>query len=37
MEFTLPFGGFRMSGLGRENGQEGVLAFFETRSVMLGW
>lgn len=37
MEFTLPFGGFRLSGLGRENGREGVLAFCETRSVMLGW
>lgn len=37
MEFTLPFGGFKLSGLGRENGREGVLAFSETRSVMMGW
>lgn len=37
MEFTLPFGGFGLSGLGRENGYEGVRAFTETRSVMLGW
>lgn len=37
MEFTLPFGGFGLSGLGRENGRDGVLAFTETRSVMMGW
>ena len=37
MEFTLPFGGFRQSGLGRENGRYGVEAFTETKAVMLGW
>lgn len=37
MEFTLPFGGFKLSGLGRENGREGVLAFTDIRSVMIGW
>ena len=37
MEFALPFGGFRQSGLGRENGREGVEAFTETKAVMLGW
>lgn len=37
MEFALPFGGFRQSGLGRENGREGVSAFTETKSVMIGW
>lgn len=37
MEFALPFGGFRQSGLGREHGRHGVEAFTETKSVMIGW
>lgn len=37
MEFALPFGGFRQSGIGRENGREGVTAFTETKAVMVGW
>jgi acyl-CoA reductase-like NAD-dependent aldehyde dehydrogenase len=37
MEFALPFGGFRQSGIGRENGRIGVEAFTETKSVMIGW
>lgn len=37
MEFALPFGGFRQSGLGREHGRAGVEAFTETKSVMVGW
>lgn len=37
MEFTLPFGGYRLSGIGRENGRCGVEAFTETKAVMLGW
>lgn len=37
MEFALPFGGFRQSGIGRENGRMGVEAFTETKSVMIGW
>lgn len=37
MEFALPFGGFRQSGLGREHGREGVEAFTETKAVMVGW
>ncbi|MCW3834443.1 aldehyde dehydrogenase family protein [Sphingomonas canadensis] len=37
MEFALPFGGFKQSGIGRENGQEGVRAFTETKAVMIGY
>lgn len=37
MEFALPFGGFGQSGLGRENGRTGVLAFTENKSVMIGY
>jgi len=37
MEFALPFGGFRQSGLGREHGRAGVEAFTETKAVMIGW
>lgn len=37
MEFALPFGGFRQSGVGREHGRAGVEAFTETKAVMVGW
>ncbi|WP_374526697.1 aldehyde dehydrogenase [Novosphingobium sp.] len=37
MEFALPFGGYRQSGIGRENGRSGVEAFTETKAVMIGW
>ncbi|GLT02192.1 aldehyde dehydrogenase [Sphingobium jiangsuense] len=37
MDFALPFGGYRRSGTGRENGREGVEAFTETKAVMIGW
>lgn len=33
--FMMPFGGMKMSGLGRENGIEAVREFLETKSVFL--
>jgi len=36
MMFDLPFGGFKQSGLGRENGREGVESYTETKTVTIG-
>ncbi|BCT74336.1 phenylacetaldehyde dehydrogenase [Sinomonas cyclohexanicum] len=33
MDASLPFGGFRMSGWGRENGREGIEAYTELKTV----
>ena len=33
MDFTLPFGGYKQSGIGREGGVEGLEEFFETKTV----
>jgi phenylacetaldehyde dehydrogenase len=35
LDHSMPFGGFEQSGLGREGGAEGVLAYLETKSVMI--
>jgi acyl-CoA reductase-like NAD-dependent aldehyde dehydrogenase len=32
----LPFGGMKQSGYGREHGQEGLEAYFEEKSVVVG-
>lgn len=35
LDFTMPFGGFKQSGWGRENGREGVMAYTEMKTVMI--
>ena len=34
-DFNLPFGGFKMSGIGREGGAEGLMNYLETKTVLL--
>ncbi len=34
-DFKLPFGGFKQSGLGREGGAEGLMAYLETQTMLL--
>jgi acyl-CoA reductase-like NAD-dependent aldehyde dehydrogenase len=34
-DFTIAFGGFKQSGLGREGGSEGLRAFLETKTILL--
>ncbi|WP_019925278.1 aldehyde dehydrogenase [Nocardia sp. BMG111209] len=33
IDFTLPFGGYKQSGVGREGGPEGLEEYFETKTV----
>lgn len=35
LDHTMPFGGYKQSGWGRENGCEGVLSFTELKTVMI--
>jgi phenylacetaldehyde dehydrogenase len=35
VDYTMPFGGYKQSGWGRENGVEGVLGFTELKSVVM--
>jgi len=35
MDFGLPYGGFRQSGIGREGGIEGLKSFLETKTIFL--
>jgi aldehyde dehydrogenase (NAD+) len=34
-DFGIAFGGFKQSGVGREGGEEGLKAFFETKTIIL--
>ena len=35
MDFGLPFGGFKQSGIGREGGPEGLHGYLETKTILL--
>jgi acyl-CoA reductase-like NAD-dependent aldehyde dehydrogenase len=35
MDFGLPYGGFKQSGVGREGGIEGLAAYLETKTILL--
>nr|MDT0667843.1 aldehyde dehydrogenase family protein [Micromonospora sp. DSM 115978] len=34
-EYSIGFGGFKQSGVGREGGREGLLTYLETKTVVL--
>lgn len=34
-DFSIAFGGFKQSGIGREGGTEGLLPFLETKTIIL--
>jgi aldehyde dehydrogenase (NAD+) len=35
MDFGLPYGGFKQSGLGREGGIEGLMGYLEVKTMLL--
>jgi aldehyde dehydrogenase (NAD+) len=35
MDFSLPYGGFKQSGIGREGGLEGLLSYLESKTILL--
>lgn len=35
MDFALPYGGFKQSGLGREGGPEGLMGYLEMKTILL--
>ncbi len=35
MDFSMPFGGFKQSGVGREGGEEGLWPYLETKTILL--
>lgn len=35
IDFSIAFGGFKQSGVGREGGQEGLLPYLETKTILL--
>lgn len=35
MDFGLPFGGFKQSGIGREGGIEGLMAYLELKTILI--
>ena len=35
ISYTTPFGGYKMSGIGRENGLEGIREYIQTKAVWI--
>ena len=35
LDFSLPFGGFKQSGIGREGGADAIAAYLETKTILL--